>query len=95
MIDKNTNSTNLEHNSNIKFEDVFMVETWLVSDPEKDKSLLYSNGEKYPKGTWYGMFKVKNVMIWEEYIKTGLVRGFSAEGYFADQLINRGFTSNL
>lgn len=95
MIDKNNNSTNLEHNSNIKFEDIFMVETWLVSDPEKDKSLLYSNGEKYPKGTWYGMFKVKNRMVWEEYIKTGLVRGFSAEGYFADQLINRGFTSNL
>jgi len=89
MENKYTNSTNLEHDSNISFNDVYMVETWLISDPDRDKSLIYSNGEKYPAGTWYGMFKVKNKMVWEDYVKTGLVNGFSVEGYFADELINK------
>jgi hypothetical protein len=89
MENKYTNSTNLEHDSNISFNDVYMVETWLISDPDRDKSFIYSNGEKYPAGTWYGMFKVKNRMVWEDYVKTGLVNGFSVEGYFADELLNK------
>ena len=30
--------------------------------------------------------KVENDEIWNDYVKTGKVKGFSIEGYFADKL---------
>jgi hypothetical protein len=33
-----------------------------------------------------GTIKVDNDVIWNDFIKTGLVKGFSIEGYFADKL---------
>ena len=89
MQRKYTDNTNLEHSEELSLNDVFVVESWIISDPNRDKSLVYSNGEKYPKGTWYGMVKVKNKEIWDDYVKTGLVKGFSVEGFFIDELLNR------
>jgi hypothetical protein len=95
MQNKYTDNTNLEHMEELSLSDVFVVESWIVSDPDRDKSSIYSNGEKYPKGTWYGMVKVKNKQIWDEYVKTGLVRGFSVEGFFIDELLNKTEKSNF
>ena len=39
-----------------------------------------------PVGTWMGSVKVDNDEIWNDYVKTGKVKGFSIEGYFADKL---------
>jgi len=89
MQNKYTDSTNLEHNGDLALSDVFVVESWIISDPERDKSTIYSNGERYPKGTWYGMVKVKNKEVWENYVKSGLVKGFSVEGFFIDELLNK------
>jgi len=91
MEKKYTDSTNLEHDDTDPLKDVFVVESWLVSDPQRDKSTIYSNGETYPEGTWYGMMKIKNKEIWDEYVKTGAVKGFSVEGYFIDQLLNKKY----
>ena len=91
MEKKYTDSTNLEHDDTDPLKDVFVVESWLVSDPQRDKSTIYSNGETYPEGTWYGMMKIKNKEIWNEYVKTGRVKGFSVEGYFIDQLLNKKY----
>ena len=88
MEKKYTDSANIEHDENQALKDVFVVESWIVSDPSRDKSAIYSNGEKYPKGTWYGVMKIKNKEVWEEYVKSGKVKGFSVEGYFIDQLLN-------
>ena len=33
-----------------------------------------------------GYVKVENDEIWNDYVKTGKVKGFSIEGYFADKL---------
>ena len=89
MQKKYTDSTNLEHMSELALDDVFVVESWLVEDPKRDKSLIYSGGEEYPKGTWYGLMKVKNKSVWENYVKSGLVKGFSVEGFFIDELLNK------
>ena len=64
-----------------------MVESWLVQDPDKDKSYALT-GEKYEKGTWFGIMKCLNSSVWEEWVKTGRVKGFSVEGFFSDKLIN-------
>jgi len=87
LMNKNQDQTNLEHSEDIKLEDVVLVESWLVQDPDKDKSYALT-GEKYEKGTWFGIMKVKNSSVWEEWVKTGRVKGFSVEGFFADKMIN-------
>ena len=45
-------------------------------------------GKVYPKGTWFGLMKINNETVWNEWIKTGMVSGFSVEGYFTDFVIN-------
>jgi hypothetical protein len=76
-----SNST-LEHDSKIK--GVTLVESW-IKDGQFDKSNNY--GLNLPKGTWVGMFKVTNKDIWDNYIKTGKILGFSIEGLFSHKLI--------
>ena len=61
-----------------------VVESWLVEDEVHDKSRKY--GLKMPIGTWMVSMKVYNDEVWNEYVKTGRVKGFSIEGYFADKL---------
>ena len=39
-----------------------------------------------PVGTWMGAVKVNNDEVWNDYVKTGKVKGFSIEGYFADKM---------
>jgi hypothetical protein len=67
----------------VKVDGVAVIESWIVEDPERDKSSVY--GFKVPKGTWMVAAKVYNDHVWQEFVKTGEVRGFSIEGYFADR----------
>jgi hypothetical protein len=39
-----------------------------------------------PVGTWMGSVKVNNDEVWNDFVKTGKVKGFSIEGYFADKM---------
>ena len=80
MKDKLIDSVNIEHDNADRVDDAFLVETWLIEDDKTDKSRKY--GFDLPNGTWMGMYKIDNTRIWEEYVKTGLVKGFSVEGYF-------------
>jgi hypothetical protein len=83
MFFQNGNQSNatFEHKEEIK--GLTMVESWIVEDLEKDKSNLYNLN--VPVGTWMGTIKVENQVIWDEFIKTKKVKGFSIEGYFADR----------
>ena len=85
MKNKLIDSINIEHDANRQVDDISLVETWLVEDPEKDKSNLY--GYELSKGSWFGVYKVNNKEIWDNYVKTGKVKGFSVEGLFADKTI--------
>ena len=80
MIEKRTDSVNLEHLTPI--EDVSMVESWIVEDPAMDKSKAM--GFSVPKGTWMVSMKVNNDDVWNDMVKTGSVRGFSIEGAFVE-----------
>ena len=72
----------LEHQ--ISLAGLTLVESWIKVDMEKDKSAAY--GLNDPIGTWYVSMKVDNEEIWTEFVKTGAVKGFSIEGYFADKV---------
>ena len=80
---KYTDSSTLEHNEDIK--GVNLVESWITESRTKDKSAMY--GLSVPVGTWMGTFKVDNEKIWEEFVKTGAVKGFSIEGIFSHDLV--------
>jgi len=87
MKNKYGDSVNIEHDMGQKVDGVYLAETWIVEDPEKDKATLY--GFEPKEGTWMGIYKVENRDIWNEYVKSGRVRGFSVEGYFANKLIEQ------
>ena len=78
----NQSQSTLEHDKQLK--GLTLVESWIVEDKEKDKTALY--GLDVPVGTWMGSVKVDNDEIWNDYVKSGKVKGFSIEGYFADKL---------
>jgi len=72
------NEATLEHDK--KIDGVSLTESWIVESREKDKSKLYNM--TLPVGTWAGVFKIENDEIWEDYVKTGKVKGISVEGIF-------------
>ena len=76
------NKSTLEHDKALN--GLTLVESWLVEDKVQDKSRKY--GLNVPIGTWMGAVKVNNEEIWQEYVKTNKVKGFSIEGYFADKM---------
>ena len=78
----NQSQSTLEHDKQLK--GLTLVESWIVEDKEKDKTALY--GLDVPVGTWMGSVKVDNDEVWNDYVKSGKVKGFSIEGYFADKL---------
>jgi hypothetical protein len=77
----NQNNATLEHK--LAVNDLTVVESWIVENKEKDKSALYDL--EVPVGTWMISMKVNNSEIWNDFVKTGKVKGFSIEGYFADK----------
>ena len=77
----NQSNSTLEHNKVL--DGLTLVESWIV-ESEQDKSRHY--GLNVPVGTWMGSVKVNNSKIWENYVKTNKVKGFSIEGYFADKM---------
>jgi hypothetical protein len=82
LMNSNQNNATLEHDKKLK--DLSIVESWIVEDSEMDKSKKY--GLNVPVGTWMVSMKVNNEQIWNDFVKTGKVKGFSIEGYFADKL---------
>ena len=81
---KNNDNINLEHDMNSMIEDVYLAENWIVDEPKNDKSNIF--GYSLEKGSWFGLFKINNEAFWNDYIKTGKVKGVSAEGYFINKL---------
>ena len=78
----NQSNSTLEHDEVLS--GLTLVESWIVEDKVHDKSVKY--GMDLPLGTWMGSVKVNNEDVWNEYVKTNKVKGFSIEGYFADKM---------
>ena len=81
FIRGNQNNSTLEHQ--MPLTGLTAVESWIVED-EKDKTRFYDLD--VPIGTWMLSMKVHNDEVWNDYVKSGKVKGFSIEGYFADKL---------
>lgn len=79
------NST-IEHDTEQKIAGVTFVESWIVEDPKKDKSANF--GFSYPKGSWVATMKIDNADVWENYVKTGKVKGFSIDAMLSLKEVN-------
>jgi len=86
----NQNNSTLEHN--LPLTGLTAVESWIV-ESEQDKSRHY--GLDVPVGTWMVSMKVHNDEVWNDFVKTGRVKGFSIEGYFADKLERPNEPTNM
>jgi hypothetical protein len=90
LMKKYTDKATLEHGESIKGVD--LVESW-VKDGLLDKSNNY--GLNLPQGSWVGLFKISDEKIWNDYVKTGKVKGFSIEGLFSHKLVQASLVDDF
>lgn len=86
LIQNKQNNVDLQHQLNVN--NVYLIESWIVEDENNDK--IYALGytkEQVPKGTWCISLKVKNNELWNEYLESGLLKGFSITGSFSEKEI--------
>jgi hypothetical protein len=85
MRNKYLDNNDLMHDGKA-VNDVYVVESWIVEDPETDKSKKY--GFDVPTGTWMIAMKCgktpKGDEVWEQ-IKSKKLQGFSVSGFFVEQ----------
>ena len=77
---------NIEHEKDIEGK-VAVVESWVSKSSTKDKSNMYFN-KPFPAGTWFITWKVLDDDIWNDYIKSGELKGASIEGLFEHKLVS-------
>jgi len=87
-----SNST-IEHEAKQKIEGVTFVESWIVENPDIDKSTNF--GFKYPKGSWIATMKVDSDEVWNDYVKTGKVQGFSIDAMISLEEVNLKSNINM
>lgn len=68
----------IAHKSDV--EGLTVVESWLKTDMEKDKSVALGLDASLPIGTWFLGCKVENDDVWQS-IKNGEYHGFSVESF--------------
>ena len=86
LIQNKQNNVDLQHQLNVN--DVYLIESWIVEDESNDK--IYTLGytkEQVPQGSWCVSFKIKNKDLWDEYLASGILKGFSISGSFSEKEI--------
>lgn len=77
LMDKKENKFNLGHTDN--YLNATMIESYFAVEP---------NEFKVPKNSWIVSLKVKDQEAWDK-IKSGEFNGFSVQGIFSNELINK------
>lgn len=85
---KNNNHSNstIEHNIEQNIKGVTFTESWIVEDSKIDKSANF--GFSYPKGSWVAVMKVDSDEVWNDYVKSGKVQGFSIDAMLSLEEVN-------
>lgn len=68
-------NVNLQHTD--KMVDAFVREYWIVEDTNMDKINNYI--KNVPQGSLVGVIEIEDEKFWKDYIKTGILNGFSIE----------------
>lgn len=76
----NTHNVNKMHDPNQKVEGVFMYQSFIIN---RSQGINPPKGfDTLTDGSWFGFYKVENDEVWNDFIKTGELKGFSVEGDF-------------
>jgi uncharacterized cupin superfamily protein len=87
------NNSTIEHDNDKQIKGVTFVESWIVEDSKIDKSANF--GFSYPKGSWLATMKVDSDEVWENYVKTGKVQGFSVDAFLSLEEVNLKSNINM
>ncbi|MFN9518307.1 MAG: XkdF-like putative serine protease domain-containing protein [Bacteroidota bacterium] len=77
---------NAMHNPKDFIEGVYMIESFII---DSERGIHSPQGFNLKDGSWFGSYKVDNEDVWNDFIKTGKFRGFSVEGVFGMEKIDR------
>lgn len=88
----NSNST-IEHDIEKKIVGLTFVENWIVRDEKMDTALTF--GLKPKKSSWMTIAKVDSDEVWEDYTKTGKVKGFSIDAMLSLEEVNLKSNINM
>lgn len=91
LMNGNKDNVTLQHQ--LPVNKIYMVESWIVEDPKKDKSNHL--GYELPAGTWFATYKVVDDNLWSEFLETGKLKGFSLEGSFSQKEIEMAEEFNV
>jgi hypothetical protein len=72
---------NLQHNSDVKV-DAVLQEIWITGKSDKSQDF----GFDLPEGSAFVVSYVEDDKFWNEYVKTGKVKGYSIEGWLDMEL---------
>jgi hypothetical protein len=75
------------NHSDESITDVYPIESWIVLNPELDKSKTLLM-EDVQAGDLILGFKIENDDVWENFVKTGEVDGISLEAFLDYEIIN-------
>jgi hypothetical protein len=91
MKNGRNSNVNLMHDINLKLNDVFVSESFLI---DKESEMLAPKGFKQEAdNSWFGTMYVENEEVWQS-IKDGKFKGFSVEGNFTRKPVDE-FESQL
>lgn len=84
MMENKKDNVTIQHKANIS--KVYLIESWIVEDPENDKT-KFLGIKNVPTGAWAVSYKIDDEGLWNEFLKTGTLKGFSIEGSFSQKEI--------
>lgn len=77
---RNGYSKNVDTEHNTLKNGSYIMDSWYIRDPESNP--LKQFGFQVEPGDWVGTVHVPDKEIWDEYVKTGVLKGFSVMGLF-------------
>lgn len=80
---KNINTAINQMHDSTRPVDAVLFQHFIIN---RDMGIMPPLGQDHlPDGTWFGVVKIKDKNIWDTFIKTGIYKGFSVEGFFYEE----------
>jgi hypothetical protein len=81
VLNNKLTAFNFEHDSNKELADMHIQQFFIINTELGVNTPI--GFEELPNGSLFAFVKVNNEQVWNDYVKTGIVKGFSIEGNFA------------
>jgi len=78
------NNVNMMHEEDTQTEGIYCIESFIVDSSRGITTPKIF--DKAPDGSWFLSYYIENDMVWNEFIKTGIFKGFSVEGMFGFEI---------